>query len=301
MVMRRILVTGSEGQLGRELVPFFPSTYDVVGVDLEDCDVRLYSNVRAYVRDVQPDIVIHAAAYTDVDECEIDQRMAMVVNASGTENVARACKEVGARMVYYSTDYVFNGTKDSPYVETDPACPETIYGKSKLEGEKHLVNLLDDYVILRVAWLYGINGKNFVKTMIKSGLEQLDARRQGRPTQPLKVVDDQVGNPTWTIEIAEQTKVMIENNLTGLFHCTAEGETSWYQFARDIYDFLSLDVEVEPCRTDEYPRPASRPKRSSLENKMLKEAGLNVMRDYKTALSDFLDKYGETLLKCNAT
>lgn len=296
---RRILVTGSEGQLGRVLVPFFSPSYNVIGVDIEDCDIRVYSNVRACVRDVQPDIVIHAAAYTDVDGCETDQRMAMAVNAMGTENVARACKEVGARMVYYSTDYVFDGTKQSPYVETDPVGPESVYGKSKLEGERRVVDLLDDYVILRIAWVYGIDGKNFVKTMVKLGLQQLDAQKQGRQTEPLKVIDDQTGNPTWTAEIAKQTKVVIENNLIGLFHCTAEGETSWYQFARDIFDSLSLNVQMRPCRTEDYPRPAPRPRRSSLENKRLQQAGLNVMRDYKIALNDFLDKHGGTLIKWN--
>jgi len=293
--MRRILVTGSEGQLGRELVPFFSSAYDVVGVDLEDCDIRLYSNVRAYVRDVQPDIVIHAAAYTDVDECEIDQRMAMAVNAGGTENVARACKEVGARMVYYSTDYVFDGAEESPYVETDSVNPMSVYGKSKLEGERRVVDLLDDYVILRIAWLYGIEGKNFVKTMIKLGLEQLDAQAQSQSVKSLKVVDDQIGNPTWTFDVAGQTKVVVDKQLSGLFHCTSEGEVSWYRFACDIFDILSMDVEVKPCRTEEYARPAPRPRRSSLENQRLKKAGLNVMRGYKVALKDFLDKNMERL------
>jgi dTDP-4-dehydrorhamnose reductase len=295
MVVRRILVTGSEGQLGQELVPFFSSAYDVVGADFEDCDVRLYSNVRVCVRDVQPDIVIHAAADTDVDECEIDQRMAMAVNAAGTENVARACKEVGAKMVYYSTDYVFDGTKQSPYVETDAVDPKTVYGKSKLEGERQVVDLLDDYVILRIAWLYGIEGQNFVKTMVRLGLEQLDARKQARPTEPLKVVDDQFGNPCWTLEIARQTGVVLANNLTGIFHATSEGETSWYGFARMIFEELNMPVQVRPCPTEEFPRPAPRPKRSSLENKRLKEAGLNIMRSWDIALAEFLDQRGESL------
>ena len=295
MATRRILVIGSEGQLGQELVPFYSSAYDVIGVDLEDCDIRLYSNVRACVRDVQPDIVIHAAAYTDVDECEIDQRTAMAVNAAGTENVTRACKEVGARMVYYSTDYVFDGTKQSPYVETDSIGPKTVYGKSKLEGERQVVDLLDDYVILRIAWVYGTEGKNFVKTMISLGLKQLDAQKQGRQIAPLKVIDDQMGNPTWTVEIAKQTKVVIEHNLIGLFHCTAEGETSWYGFASKVFEKLNMPVQIRPCTTEEFPRPAPRPRRSSLENKRLKEAGLNVMRPWDIALAEFLDQRGESL------
>jgi dTDP-4-dehydrorhamnose reductase len=294
-VTRRILVTGSEGQLGQELVSFLSSAYDVVGVDFEDCDIRLYSNVRVCVRDVQPDIVIHSAAYTDVDECEIDQRTAMAVNTAGTENVARACKEVGARMVYYSTDYVFDGAKQSPYIETDATGPKTVYGKSKLEGERQVVDLLDDYVILRIAWVYGTEGKNFVKTMINLGLKQLEAQRQGRQMEPLKVIDDQMGNPTWTVEIAKQTRVVLEHNLIGLFHCTAEEETSWYGFASKIFEKLNMPVQIRPCTTEEFPRPAPRPRRSSLENKRLKEAGLNVMRPWDIALAEFLDQRGESL------
>ena len=293
--MRRILVIGSEGQLGQELVPFFSSAYDVVGVDLEDCDIRLYSNVRAYVRDVQPDIVIHAAAHTDVDECEIDQRMAMAVNAAGTENVARACKEVDARIVYYSTDYVFDGTKQSPYVETDSVGPKTVYGKSKLEGERQVVDLLDDYVILRIAWLYGRVGRNFVRTMVQLGFHQMQQSRLGEIITPLKVVDDQFGNPCWTLEIARQTRVILDNDLTGVFHATSEGETSWYGFARMIFEKLNMPVQVRPCPTEEFPRPAPRPKRSSLENKRLKETGLNVMRRWDIALAEFLDQRGESL------
>ena len=294
--MRRILVIGSEGQLGQELVPFFSSAYDVVGVDLEDCDIRLYSNVRACVRDVQPDIVIHTAAHTDVDECEIDQRMAMAVNAAGTENVARACKEVGARMVYYSTDYVFDGAKSTPYVESDPTDPQTHYGRTKLEGEKVVESLLDDYAILRIAWLYGgRKGKNFVVTMVRKGLLQIYQEQMGETITPLKVVDDQLGNPCWTLEVARQTRVVLANNLTGIFHATSEGETSWYGFARMIFEKLNMPVQISPCTTEEFPCLAPRPKRSSLENKRLKDAGLNVMRSWDVALDECLDQRGEPL------
>ncbi len=295
----RILVTGNQGQLGRALISIFSSSYDVTGVDIQDCDIRDYDAVLDCVKDAQPDIVIHTAAFTDVDGCETNGAAAMAVNATGTENVARACKEVGARMIYYSTDYVFDGSKDVPYLETDLPNPLTVYGQSKLEGERRIIDLLDNSVILRIAWLYGAHGNNFVKTMVRLGLEQLDAQRLGHLARPLTVVDDQIGNPTWTVEVSRQTKVVIENNLTGLFHGTAEGESSWYQFACDIFDFLSLNVEMKPCRTEEYSRPAPRPKRSSLENKRLKEVKLNVMRDYKIALKDFIQKHGEELLTCN--
>jgi dTDP-4-dehydrorhamnose reductase len=298
-VKRKILITGCQGQLGRALMPFFSCSYDVAGVAVEDCDVRNYLQVQACLRNMRPDVVLHAAANTDVDGCEANQQLALDVNAMGTENVARACEKIGAKMVYYSTDYVFDGVKGSPYVETDPVSPKNVYGKSKLEGEKRLANLLEDYVILRVAWLYGIEGENFVKKIVKLGLKQLEARKRGLQIEVIKVVDDQIGNPTWTLDVAAQTKVVIENDLVGLFHCTAEGDTSWFQFASDIFAILSLDVRMEPCLSDEFPRPAPRPRCTSLENKRLKDAGLNVMRDYKAALKEFLNKYGEALWTCD--
>jgi dTDP-4-dehydrorhamnose reductase len=300
-VKRKILITGCHGQLGRALMPFFSCSNDVVGVAVEDCDVRNYTQVETCLRNMRPDIVLHTAAYADVDGCEANQQLALDVNAMGTENVARACEEIGAKMVYYSTDYVFDGAKGSPYVETDPVSPTNVYGRSKLEGEKRLASLLENYVILRVAWLYGIKGENFVKKIVKLGLKQLEAQKRGGQIEAIKIVDDQIGNPTWTMDVADQTKVVIENDLVGLFHCTAEGDTSWYQFARDIFAILSLDVRMQPCPSDEFPRPAPRPRYTSLENKRLKDAGLNVMRDYQTALREFLNKHGDALCMSDVT
>ena len=295
MVKRKILITGSNGQLGRALVRFYSPSCDVVGVGVKDCDIQDYSAVRSCLRSVQPHVVMHTAAYTDVDGCEANEERAMLVNASGTENVARVCGEVSAKMIYYSTDYVFDGHKRFPYTETDVPNPQTMYGKSKLEGERRMQSVLDNCIILRVAWMYGIDGKNFLKTIVNAGCRQLEQRKQGRRSEPLKVVDDQIGSPTWTDDVARQTEVVIENDLTGLFHATSEGETSRYRLACDIFDLLSLDVIVEPCRSDEYPSGAPRPKYSSLENCKLKETGLNVMRDYLTALREFIERYGEEL------
>jgi dTDP-4-dehydrorhamnose reductase len=218
-----------------------------------------------------------------------------LINAEGTENIARACREVGAKLIYYSTDYVFDGAKSSPYVESDPTNPQTHYGRGKLEGEKKVASLLDDYVILRIAWLYGHVGKNFVRTMVQLGFRQMQQSRQGEIITPLKVVDDQLGNPCWTHEVARQTRAVLANNLTGVYHATSEGETSWYGFVRMIFEKLNMPVKVRPCTTEEFPRPAPRPKRSSLENKRLKEAGLNVMRPWDIALAEFLDQRGESL------
>ena len=225
----------------------------------------------------------------------------MEINATGTKNIVNACLQVGAKIIYFSTDYIFDGTKGSPYLESDQPNPKTVYGKSKLEGEKWIVELTDNYAILRIAWLYGTYGKNFLKTILKVGVEQISNKKKGKPVESIQVVDDQVGNPTWTIDVVKQTEKVINNDLKGIFHCTSESEVSWYGFASDIFRILKMNVELKPCTTEEYSRPARRPRYSSLENENLKDAGLNVMRDYKVALQDFLKQYEGKLSLLNVT
>ena len=288
-------MTGCRGQLGSDLIELLKGEYAVHGVDIQDFDIREYDQVLGCLKEIKPEVVLHTAAYTDVDGCQTNRETATSINAEGTENIARACSEVGAKLIYYSTDYVFDGAKSTPYIESDTTNPRTHYGRGKLEGEKRVTSLLDDYLILRIAWLYGHVGKNFVRTMVQLGFRQMQQTRQGEIITPLKVVDDQFGNPCWTLEIARQTRVVLDNNLTGVFHATSEGETSWYGFARMIFEKLNMPVQVRPCPTEEFPRPAPRPKRSSLENKRLKETGLNVMRRWDIALAEFLDQRGESL------
>lgn len=288
-------MTGCRGQLGSGLTELLKGEYAVRGVDIQDFDIREYDRVLGCLKEIKPEVVLHTAAYTDVDGCETNRETATSINAEGTENIARACREVGAKLIYYSTDYVFDGAKSSPYIESDPTNPQTHYGRSKLKGEKRVASLLDNYLILRIAWLYGGVGENFVRTMVQLGFRQMQQSRLGEIITPLKVVDDQFGNPCWTLEIARQTRVILANDLTGVFHATSEGETSWYGFARMIFEKLNMPVQVRPCPTEEFPRPAPRPKRSSLENKRLKDAGLNVMRRWDIALAEFLDQRGESL------
>jgi dTDP-4-dehydrorhamnose reductase len=294
-VSLKILVTGARGQLGSDLVQLLSGSYEVVGVDIDEVDICDDSRVSHLIQSVHPDIVLHAAAFTDVDGCESDRAAAEAVNVDGTYNIARSCRDIGARMIYYSTDYVFAGNKNSPYVETDPTDPRTVYGMTKLEGEQKVRETVADHAILRIAWLYGAHGKNFVKTMVRLGENQQAARARGEEVQALKVVDDQRGNPTCTVEVALQTAKVIESGLTGVLHCTAEGETSWYGFARTLFEQLHMDVRLRPCATREFPRPAPRPARSSLENQRLKESGNNIMREYKAALAAFLVNHGGAL------
>ena len=292
---RRVLVTGSLGQLGRDLVDMLSGIYDVTGVDIDELDITDRKAALSLVVSRQPDVLIHAAAYTDVDGCESNRDQAFAVNADGTHNLALACRETGARMIYYSTDYVFAGAADRPYTEDDTPDPVTIYGQSKLAGEKSVAEVLDDFAVVRIAWVYGKHGRNFPKTMIRIGGEQLKKAESGEMTAPLKVVDDQFGNPTWTEEIVRQTHKIIESDMRGIVHATSEGETSWFGFARDIFAAMKMPVKTVPCTTEEFPRPAPRPMRSSLENSRLKTAGLNLMRDYREALREFLDRNGKGL------
>ncbi|MCX6834535.1 MAG: dTDP-4-dehydrorhamnose reductase [candidate division Zixibacteria bacterium] len=291
----RILITGHRGQLGSDLITLLGADRPVSGVDLPEVDITDLNQVLSTVRRLRPDVVIHAAACTDVDGCETDSETAFSVNRDGTWNVAQACAELGTRLIYYSTDYVFDGTKPTPYVETDQPNPRSVYGRSKLAGEKAVRELIDDHAILRVAWVYGLQGKNFVRTIIRLGKQQLAERESDGPVSPLRIVTDQIGNPTWTEEIVRQTSKVLDHDLRGTFHATSEGEASWYEFARQVFEILKMDVDIQPCTTAEFSRPAPRPARSSLENARLKEVGCNVMRDYRIALEEFLERHGPEL------
>ena len=286
----KILITGSRGQLGSDLVKYFEKDFKVLGVDIKDMDITAPAIVNETFDKFQPDIVLHTAAYTDVDGAEANKELSMKINAEGTANIARGCKEYGARMVYFSTDYVFDGRKQDPYVESDPPSPVNRYGRSKLEGEKKVAEILDDYIIMRLAWMFGACGKNFVRAIIRQGWQQIRTKQAGQIVTPVKVVNDQRGNPTWTMEIARQIRVVIENNLKGIIHATAEGETTWHDFAKEIFDYLKMPVYVSPCSSKEYGSVAARPVNSSLENGVLKKVGLNVMRGYKAALFEFLSQ-----------
>jgi dTDP-4-dehydrorhamnose reductase len=274
--------------------------YAATGCDITEFDITDRLAVESFVGEISPAVVIHTAAFTDVDACESEKERAMAVNAAGTRNVAEACRAVGARMVYFSTDYVFDGKKEAPYIEEDPPQPLTVYGRSKLEGERHVQEIVEDHVILRLAWVYGYYGRNFARTMIKLGYEQTRAVQRGEIISPLKVVNDQTGNPTWTREIARQTAAVLKGNHGGLFHCTADGYDSWYGFAQQIFETLGMTVLLRPCATTEFPRPAPRPAYSALENRRLKQAGIDSMRPWREALNDFLLSKKETLLSCDA-
>jgi dTDP-4-dehydrorhamnose reductase len=272
----------------------FETGYNIEGFGIDTLNITDPLSVSRIFNSFRPDIVLHTAAYTDVDGCESNKELAMEINAVGTSNIAATCNEMGARLIYYSTDYVFDGTKKEPYIENDTTNPINIYGRSKLEGEKAVENLLDDYIILRIGRLFGKYGSNFPKKMINLAKQQSRKRRENQEINPIKVVNDQFGSPTWTKDIASQTKIMIDSNLSGLFHCTSEGSCSWYQFAEYIFKKMDKDILYEPCSSSEFSQKAARPVNSILENNALKSEKINHMRSFKEAFDNFYDSsYGE--------
>ena len=288
----KLLITGSNGQLGNELVNIIvckraeigtisPAYRDceITAVDIDDMDITDLGSVRKVISSVKPDAVINCAAMTNVNGCESDYETAMKVNAIGPRNIAVACEEIGAKLVQVSTDYVFSGDADRPYCEWDIVAPCGIYGKSKALGEKYASEHCSRTFIVRTAWLYGYVGKNFVKTIISA------ARKNGT----VKVVNDQFGNPTSANDLAYHILKLILTEEYGIYHCTGNGVCSWYDLAKRVIERSGTDAEVLPCTTDEYPTPAKRPAYSALNNLMLSCTVGDEMRDWKDAADNYVD------------
>lgn len=280
---KKVLVVGSTGQLGTDMChEARRAGYDVVGVDFPAIDIADKTSVAGVVDAYNPDCIINCAAFTAVDACETERDKAFLLNAEGAGNCAAAADRIGARIVHISTDYVFDGRKDGFYVETDPTDPPSIYGKSKLEGERLVAAHCDNHQIFRIAWLYGVHGKNFVYTI------RSVAEKQAAAGKPMNVVDDQIGTPTSCVEVSRQVLRGLELHETGVFHATCQGACSWFDFAKTIIAAAGIDVEILPCSTDAFPRPAPRPRNSRLENRKLREAGADSMAEWRKAFEDFL-------------
>ena len=273
----KIVVTGANGQLGRDLVRRLSAEHEVYGFGREALDVRDPDACRDVLRRVRPDVVVHAAAYTAVDRAESEPDEAFRVNADGTRNIAMAAEEVGAKLCYVSTDYVFDGRKGRPYDEYDDTNPLNVYGRSKRAGEWLVQALCRKFFIVRTAWVYGAHGQNFVKTML----------RLARERDVIRVVDDQVGSPTYTVDLADFLARLVVTDRYGIYHATNAGSCSWYEFARAIFEEAGLHVRVEPCTTDEFPRPAPRPKYSVLDHMAIRTNGFPDLRHWREALKEF--------------
>lgn len=274
-----VLVTGVSGQLGYDVVKELTTKgHEAVGVGRSELDITDESAVSSYVQNLSPEAIIHCAAYTNVDAAETDQEGAYKVNALGTKYLAEAAKFVGAKMVYVSTDYVFDGAGTEPYEVNHPTKPLGVYGETKLVGEKFLQETLEKHFIVRTAWVYGINGNNFVKTMLKLGQDRKE----------LGVVYDQVGSPTYTVDLAKFLVELIDSEKYGVYHASNEGVCSWHEFAVEIFKQAGMEIQVNPLTSDQFPRPAARPKYSVLSKKKIEEEGFTPLRDWKEALREYL-------------
>lgn len=281
----RVLITGSKGMLGRELMELLSPNHDIFGLDLPEFDLTKEDTARKAISSFRPNIVIHTAAYTDVDKSESEPQKAYEVNVVATRNVATASSEVGAKVFYISTDYVFDGTKTSPYVETDLPAPLGVYAKTKYEGELALIDACGGlgYVIIRSSWLFGPYGKNFVKTIIEL------AKKQDK----LRVVNDQVGSPTYTLDLAQAIEKLFDFTVRGVFHISNSGECSWWRFTKEILKYVGLEhVEVEPIKTEELGRAAPRPKYSVLSSRKFERLTQHRMAPWPDALKRYLEREG---------
>ena len=277
----RVLLTGGKGMLGRTLVRELSEEFEIIPTDLPEADITDEDSLDAVFGRYAPDVVIHCAAMTAVDRCETERDLAFRLNARGTANVASLCNRRGIRLIAISTDYVFDGDSYRPYNEFDFATGgRTVYGQSKFAGEEAVRTLCPNHVIARISWLYGAGGPSFVHAM-------MSLADGSRPA--LKVVADQLGNPTSAAAVARALKSILDRpNLCGTFHLTCEGEATWAELAEEIFRLAGKSQKVQPCTTDEFPRPAPRPKNSRLDKMGLRLAGLPPMPDWKDALAEFM-------------
>lgn len=275
----KVLVTGVKGQLGYDVVNELEKRgHTAIGTDVEEMDITDAEKVREVLNAEKPDAVIHCAAYTAVDAAEDNVELCRKINAEGTENIAKACKELGCKLLYVSTDYVFNGEGERPWKPDDEREPLNVYGQTKYEGELAVEKYVEKFFIVRIAWVFGINGKNFIKTML----------RLGEDHDELTVVADQIGSPTYTYDLARLLVDMIGSDKYGRYHATNEGLCSWYDFAVEIFRQAGMDVRVRPVTSEEYPAKAKRPHNSRMDKAKLEENGFERLPDWKDALGRYL-------------
>ena len=275
----RFLVTGVKGQLGHDVMEELALRgHEGVGVDVEEMDITDAQTVERVIKGAQADGVIHCAAYTAVDAAEDEPEVCCKVNADGTENIARVCRELDLPMMYISTDYVFDGEGERPWEPQDTCNPLNVYGKSKYLGEVAVQKYLERYFIVRIAWVFGVSGNNFIKSKLN----------KAKTTDKVTVVDDQVGSPTYTRDLAVLVVDMMETDRYGIYHATNEGICTWYEFAKEIFAQSGIPMEVSPISADEYPAKAKRPHNSRMDKAKLDEAGFRRLPTWQDALKRYL-------------
>ena len=276
----KIIVTGANGQLGQELVQQLSnSEHELFAFTKTELDITNTERVNTICDEIQPHIIINAAAYTNVDGAEANEELAFQVNATGQRNLAVAAENIGAKVCYISTDYVFNGQATTPYTEYMNVDPLGVYGRSKYAGEFLTQTLNTKYFIVRTAWVYGEYGPNFVKTMLRLAEEKTE----------LGVVHDQIGSPTYTVDLAEFLIELVETEKYGIYHCINSGTCSWYEFAQEIFKLANKDIKVTPLTSNQFPRPAKRPAYSVLGDLSLRINDFTPRRHWKEALNDYIN------------
>lgn len=275
----KVLVTGVKGQLGYDVMAELAKrNIEAIGVDIDEMDITDKISVEKVIGEAAPDVVVHCAAYTAVDAAEDNEALCRRVNAGGTRNIAEVCKKLDCKMVYISTDYVFDGQGTRPWEPDDERHPLNVYGQTKYEGELAVQENLSKYFIVRIAWVFGKNGKNFVKTMLKLA----------ETHDKLTVVNDQFGSPTYTYDLARLLVDMIQTDKYGIYHATNEGTCTWYEFACEIFRQAGVKIEVTPVPASEYPTKAKRPENSRLDKSKLTENGFERLPSWQDALRRYI-------------
>lgn len=277
----KVLVTGVKGQLGYDVVNELEKRGHIaIGTDVEEMDITDAGKVETVMKNEKPDAMIHCAAYTAVDAAEDNEELCRKINAEGTENIARVCKDLNCKMLYLSTDYVFDGEGERPWEPDDKRDPLNVYGVTKYEGELAVEKYVEKFFIVRIAWVFGKNGKNFIKTMLNLG----------KTHDEVKVVDDQIGSPTYTFDLAKLLVDMIETDKYGRYHATNEGLCSWYEFAKEIFKQAGMNVKVIPVTSEEFAAKAKRPHNSRMNKEKLSKNGFERLPKWQNALERYLEE-----------
>ena len=285
--MNNILVTGSTGQLGSDVVKeLLKRGYSTLSPNRSELNLCSEDNIRNYILNSNCEAIVHCAAYTQVDKAEDEKDLCIKINATATKHIVKCAKILDIPMIYISTDYVFDGTKDGEYTENDETNPINIYGESKLAGEKYVQEILDKYYIVRTSWVFNINGKNFIETML----------RLSKANNQLSIVNDQIGSPTYTKDLSRLLVDMLETSKYGLYHATNEGYCSWYEFANTIFKLANINIDIRAINSNEYASRAKRPLNSKLSKDKLIEYGFKPLPHWEDALKDYLIRRGDLLI-----
>ena len=285
--MNNILVTGSTGQLGSDVVKeLLKRGYSTLSPNRSEFNLCSEDSIRNYILNSNCEAIVHCAAYTQVDKAEDEKDLCIKINATATKHIVKCAKILDIPMIYISTDYVFDGTKDGKYTENDETNPINIYGESKLAGEKYVQEILDKYYIVRTSWVFNINGKNFIETML----------RLSKANNQLSIVNDQIGSPTYTKDLSRLLVDMLETSKYGLYHATNEGYCSWYEFANTIFKLANINIDIKAINSNEYASRAKRPMNSKLSKDKLIEYGFKPLPNWEDALKDYLIRRRDLLI-----